>query len=73
MFKYIDNKLHEKYNSKENNNINICTNSGTTALIIILFYNKIISINLGHSKSILIYKNNSILQLNNIHIPEADE
>ena len=72
LFKNIDEKLHKKYSSPENSN-NICIHSGTTALIIILFYNKIISINLGHSKSIIIYKNNSILQLNSLHIPESEE
>jgi hypothetical protein len=44
LFSEIDTKLHEKY-SKENNNINICYNSGTTVNIIILFKSKILSIN----------------------------
>ena len=34
---------------------------------------KILSINLGHSKSIIIYKDNSIIQLNKCHIPELEE
>ena len=69
LFKEIDKKLHEKY-SEENN---ICNNSGTTASLIILFKNKIISVNLGHSKSILIDKDDKIIQLNRCHIPELDE
>ena len=70
LFKEIDNKLHEKYSDKDNN---ICNNSGSTASLIVLFRNKIISINLGHSKSILINKDNKIIQLNRCHIPELDE
>ena len=72
LFSEIDAKLHEKY-TKENNNINICYNSGTTANIIILFKNKIISINLGHSKSIIIHKDKNIIQLNQCHTPELEE
>ena len=70
LFKEIDKKLHEKYSDKDNN---ICNNSGTTASLIVLFKNKIISINLGHSKSILIDKDNKLIQLNRCHIPELDE
>ena len=72
LFSEINVKLHKKY-SEEIGNINIISNSGTTANIIILFRNKILSINLGHSKSILVYKDNKILQLNNCHIPELEE
>ena len=70
LFKEIDKKLHEKYSGQNNN---ICNNSGTTASLIILFKNKIISVNLGHSKSILIDINDKIIQLNRCHIPELDE
>ena len=72
LFSEIDKKLHEKY-SKENNNINICYNSGTTVNIIILFKKKIFSINLGHSKSIIIHKDKHIVQLNQCHTPELEE
>ena len=69
LFNKIDKKLHQKYSSK-----NICYNSGTTANIILLFKNKIISINIGDSKSILISgKNNNIIQLNTCHNPEVEE
>ena len=57
LFKEIDKKLHDKYSDEDKN---ICNNSGSTASLVILFRNKIISINLGHSKSILIYKDNKI-------------
>ena len=70
LFKEIDKKLHEKYSGQNNN---ICNNSGTTVSLIILFKNKIISVNLGHSKSILIDINDKIIQLNRCHIPELDE
>ena len=69
LFNQIDKKLHKKYNSK-----NICYNSGTTANIILLFKNKIISINIGDSKSILITgNNNEIIQLNKCHNPERED
>ena len=71
LFNKLDIQLHQKY-SKENNNIDICYNSGTTANIIILFKNKIISINLGHSKSILVFKDDTITQLNQRHIPDLE-
>lgn len=71
LFNEIDIKLHNKY--KDQDNKNICNNSGTTAHIVILFKNKILSINLGHSKSIIIYKDNNIIQLNKCHIPELEE
>ena len=69
-FKEIDKKLHEKYCGENNN---ICNNSGSTASLILLFKDKIISVNLGHSKSILIDKDDKIIQLNRCHIPELDE
>ena len=69
LFNQIDKKLHKKYNSKK-----ICHNSGTTANIILLFKNKIISTNIGDSKSILIMgNNNEIIQLNSCHNPEKEE
>ena len=68
LFSEINNKLHAKY-SKEN----ICNNSGSTANIVILFKEKILSINLGHSKSIIIYKDDKIIQLNQCHTPEVEE
>ena len=69
LFNQIDKKLHKKYNSK-----NTCYNSGTTANIILLFKNKIISINIGDSKSILIAgNNNEIIQLNKCHNPERED
>ena len=71
LFNKLDIQLHQKY-SKENNNIDICYNSGTTANIIVLFKNKIISINLGHSKSILVFKDDTITQLNQRHIPDLE-
>jgi serine/threonine protein phosphatase PrpC len=70
LFKEIDKKLHDKYSDEDNN---ICNNSGTTASLVILFRNKIISINLGHSKSIIIHKDNKITQLNRCHLPELEE
>ena len=69
LFKQIDENLHRKYNLKKT-----CYNSGTTANIILLFKNKIISINIGDSKGILISgNNNDIIQLNSCHIPEIEE
>ena len=69
LFNQIDNKLHKKYNSK-----NICNNSGTTVNLVLLFKSKIVCINLGDSKSILIHgDNNNIIQLNSCHIPEMEE
>ena len=69
LFNQIDKKLHIKYNSKKT-----CYNSGTTANLILLFKNKIITINVGDSKSILISgNNNDIIQLNTCHNPEKEE
>ena len=69
LFNQIDKKLHIKYNSK-----NICYNSGTTANIVLFCKNKITTINVGDSKSILISgDNNDIIQLNKCHNPEEEE
>ena len=69
LFNQINKNLHKKYNYK-----NICSNSGTTANILLLFKSKIISINLGDSKSIIILgDNNEIVQLNSCHNPEIEE
>jgi len=69
LFDNIDKKLHNKYKLKKT-----CFNSGTTAHLVLLFQNKILSINLGNSKSILIYeKNNNLIQLNICHNPEMEE
>ena len=69
LFDNIDKKLHIKYKLKQT-----CFNSGTTAHLVLLFNNKILTINIGDSKSILIYdKNNNIIQLNTCHNPEMEE
>ena len=69
IFNQIDKNLHIKYKSN-----NICYNSGTTAHLLLLFKNKIISVNIGDSKSILIFGNNDdIIQLNTCHNPEKEE
>ena len=69
LFDNIDKKLHKKYKLKQT-----CFNSGTTAHLVLLFTNKILTINIGDSKSILIYdKNNNIIQLNTCHNPEMEE
>ena len=68
LFNNIDKKLHKKYELKKT-----CFNSGTTAHLVLLFNNKILTINLGDSKSILICeKNNKIVQLNTCHNPEME-
>ena len=71
-FKEINSKLHEKYLKN-----NICFNSGTTSNILMILndknpqtLNKLISINLGDSKCILINKENKIFQLNERHTPD---
>ena len=71
-FKEINSKLHDKYLSN-----NICFNSGTTSNILMILndkntqtLNKIISINLGDSKCILINKENKIFELNERHTPD---
>ena len=72
MFKEINSKLHEKYQQN-----NFCFNSGSTSNILIILddkktqeLNKIISINLGDSKTILINKDNRIFELNERHTPD---
>ena len=71
-FKEINSKLHEKYLKN-----NICFNSGTTSNILMILndknpqtLNKLISINLGDSKCILINKENKIFELNERHTPD---
>ena len=69
LFDNIDKQLHKKYKLKQT-----CFNSGTTAHLVLLFNNKVLTINIGDSKSILIYgKNNNIIQLNICHNPEMEE
>ena len=69
IFKKINEIIHQKYISN-----NYCIKCGTTTNILILFskkniINKIISMNLGNTKSILINENNQIKQLNICHTP----
>ena len=76
LFNNINNKLHEKY--KDNN---FCLISGSTSNLVIIMndkkencLNKIISINLGDSKSILITEDNQAIDLNTIHhLEDANE
>ena len=72
LFDNINKKLHEKY--KENN---FCLKTGSTSNIVVVMndkkencLNKIISINLGDSKSLLITEDNKAIDLNVIHNPE---
>ncbi len=72
IFETINNKLHDRY--KEND---FCLKSGSTSNILIVLndkkkdcLNKIISINLGDSKSLLIDEDNQAIDLNIIHNPE---
>ena len=72
LFDNINKKLHEKY--KENN---FCLKTGSTSNIVVVMndkkencLNKIISINLGDSKSLLITEDNKAIDLNIIHNPE---
>ena len=72
IFENLNNTLHEKY--KDNN---FCLKSGSTSNILIVMndkkencLNKLISINLGDSKSILITEDNQTMDLNIIHNPE---
>ena len=73
-FNKINDDLHKKYKLSDT-----CVNSGTTVNLLILIttnkLNKIISINLGNSKSILIsnIKNNITKDLNNYHTPNIIE
>ena len=67
-FNGINKKLHEKYDSNKN-----CDDSGSSINILIIFntkkINKIISINLGNTKSILITDDKKIKELNICHTP----
>ena len=76
-FKSIDNILHEKYTENK-----ICDGSGTSLSYILIFndyysnisnnsenYNKIISTNLGNTKTILINEDKKIKELNICHTP----
>ena len=72
LFDNINKKLHDKY--KENN---FCLKTGSTSNIVVVMndkkencLNKIISINLGDSKSLLITEDNKAIDLNIIHNPE---
>ena len=72
MFKDINYKLHEKYKNND-----FCLKSGSTSNIVMVFndkksqtLNKIISINLGDSKSLLITEENKIIELNKKHTPD---
>ena len=75
LFENINNKLHDKY--KENN---FCLKTGSTSNLLIIMndkkmncLNKIISINLGDSKSLLITEDNKAFELNIIHNPDNPE
>ena len=76
LFDDINNKIHEKYK-----NNNFCLKSGSTSNILIVMndkkidcLNKLISINLGDSKSLLITEDNQALDLNIIHnLEDANE
>jgi serine/threonine protein phosphatase PrpC len=72
IFEKINNKLHDRY--KEND---FCLKSGSTSNIVIVMndkkkdcLNKIISINLGDSKSLLINEDDQAIDLNIVHNPE---
>ena len=75
LFKNINLKLHEKYKNND-----ICLKSGSTSNLLMILndkknenLNKIISINLGDSKSILIDEEDRIIELNKKHIPDDIE
>ena len=73
LFQNINDKIHNKYISN-----NYCIQCGTTTNILISFYkkntiNKIISINLGDTKSISINSDNQIKSLNISHTPNITE
>ena len=75
IFEDINTKFHEKYKSND-----FCLKSGSTSNILMLFndkksqiLNKIISINLGDSKTILINEENDIIELNKRHTPNDIE
>jgi len=67
-FEEIDKELHEKYNKNKK-----CDDSGTSLNLMIIFnsnsLNKIISTNLGNTKTILITDDKKIKELNIIHTP----
>jgi len=75
IFGDINTKFHEKYKNND-----FCLKSGSTSNILMLFndkksqiLNKIISINLGDSKTILINEENDIIELNKRHTPNDIE
>ena len=68
----INDKIHNKYKENE-----FCLKTGSTSNIVIVIndkkkdsLNKIITINLGDSKSLLITQDNQTIDLNMCHIPE---
>ena len=67
-FEEIDKELHEKYNQNKK-----CDDSGTSLNLMVIFnsnsLNKIISTNLGNTKTILITDDKKIKELNIIHTP----
>ena len=68
-FQLIDNKLHNKYHKNY-----ICLGNGVTLSLVFLFnfsnsLNKLITVNLGDTKSILITDNKQIKELTTLHIP----
>ena len=71
LFKDINSKLHEKYQDND-----FCLKTGSTLNILIVLndkktqaLNKLISINLGDCKSILINEDNQVIELNKRHTP----
>ena len=68
LFNDIDKVLHEKYDENKN-----CDDSGSSLNFLIIFntkkINKIISVNLGNTKSILITDEKKIKELNICHTP----
>ena len=73
IFTRIDDRIHQKYDSND-----FCIRCGVTLNILILFskkksINKIISINLGNTKSIEINAYNQVKQLNICHVPTVEE
>ena len=72
LYENINNKIHNKYKENE-----FCLKTGSTSNIVIVIndkkkdcLNKIITINLGDSKSLLITQDNQTIDLNMCHIPE---
>ena len=75
LFNNINIKLHEKYKNND-----ICLKSGSTSSLLMILndkknesLNKIISINLGNSKCILIDEEDKIFELNKNHTPNDIE